>query len=79
MLFTLLRRHRVLMSKASCPLAVRQVLRDRRLLGRVDGELVVVLDLDPSLHVRADKAAERRDPLGDILVACAGSADAFDY
>ena len=47
-------------------LTTREVVRQCRLLSRIDGETVVILDLHPCTNVYADVARQGRDPCGGI-------------
>lgn len=59
-------------------LAPRKVIGKSRLLGRVDGEVVIVLDLNPSADIRAQEAGLGRNPFCRILVALGTVATATD-
>jgi len=52
------------------PLAAIEDSSDRRFLGNVNCELIIVFNLDPSSGIDALEANQRRDPIGDI---CQGS------
>jgi len=47
-------------------LTTRQIISQRRLLGRIDAEGVVVFDLDPGADVCAFVACERGHPFGGV-------------
>lgn len=51
-----------------------KVLRNGRLLHRVDAEIVVVLDSDPGTDVLADITGEGRNPFGNVCIDMAMSA-----
>jgi len=48
------------------PLAAIEDSTDRRFLGSVNCELIVVFDLDPNSSINALEAHQRRDLIGDI-------------